>query len=104
MFMFRLLIGVLCHCQCKVVGGAGASSLCSPGCDRCRSRTETGSYRKIYFIIVAHQRARGNYLLSEDMAMMIIFLNINTGDQSEGHGVDKEAESLNARSDQDPVL
>ena len=43
-------------------------------------------------------------ILSEDMAMMIIFLNINTADQSEGHGVDKEAESLNARSDQDPVL
>ena len=36
--------------------------------------------------------------------MMIILLNINTADQSEGHGVDKEAESLNARGDQDPVL
>ena len=38
------------------------------------------------------------------MAMMNILLDINAGDQSEGHGVDKEAESLYASSNQDPIL
>ena len=36
--------------------------------------------------------------------MMIILLNIDAGDQSEGHGVDKEAESLYPGRHQDPVL
>ena len=36
--------------------------------------------------------------------MLIIPLDIDAGDESKGHGVDKEAEPLNTSRDQDPVL
>ena len=41
---------------------------------------------------------------TEQLFTFPIFLDIDAGHESKGHGVDKEAEPLNTSRDQDPVL